>query len=110
MGPVLGKRVSSAQTPLTDESLVVVSPNQVSCDLSGEAAILQLKAGMYFGLDKVGARIWNLLGEPIRVGILRDVILNEYDVAPDECETDLLELLGELLKNGLIEVRIETGT
>ncbi len=87
--------------------MVVVSQNQVSCDLSGESAILNLKAGVYYGLNEVGTTIWKLIQEPRRVGELRDAILEEYEVEPDRCEADILTLLQNLLDNGLIEVKDE---
>ena len=87
--------------------MVVVSQDQVSCDLSGESAILNLKAGIYYGLNDVGTRIWKLIQEPRRVGELRDAILEEYEVEPDRCEADIMTLLQNLLDNGLIEVRDE---
>jgi len=37
---------------------VFASKDQISCDLAGEAAILELKSGTYFGLDEVGAVVW----------------------------------------------------
>ena len=43
---------------------MVATKDQVSCDLAGEAAILNIKSGVYYGLDPVGARIWNLMQEP----------------------------------------------
>ena len=88
--------------------MVVVSQDQVSCDLSGESAILNLKAGIYYGLNEVGTRIWKLIQEPRRVGEIRDAILEDYEVEPDRCEADILSLLQELLDNGLIEVKDET--
>jgi hypothetical protein len=87
--------------------MVVVSQDQVSCDLSGESAILNLKAGVYYGLNEVGSRIWKLIQEPKRVGELRDAILEEYEVEPRRCEADIIALLRDLLENGLIEVRNE---
>jgi hypothetical protein len=39
--------------------------DQVSSDLKGEVAILDLKAGVYYGLDAVGARVWELLQGPV---------------------------------------------
>jgi hypothetical protein len=89
------------------QSTVVVSKDQVSCDLSGESAILNLKAGVYYGLDEVGTRVWNLIQEPRRVSDLWDAILEEYEVEPHRCETDIMALLQDLLENGLIEVRNE---
>ena len=93
---------------ISRDSMVVVSQDQVSCDLSGESAILNLKAGVYYGLNEVGTRIWKLIQEPRRVGDLRDTILEEYEVEPDRCEADILGLLQDLLDNGLIEERNES--
>jgi hypothetical protein len=87
--------------------MVVVSQDQVSCDLSWESAILNLKAGVYYGLNEVGTRVWNLIQEPRRVSDLRDAILEEYEVEPHRCEADIMVLLQDLLDNGLIEVRNE---
>jgi hypothetical protein len=42
---------------VTLDSIVVASPDQVSADLGGDAAILQLKDGVYYSLDPVGARM-----------------------------------------------------
>src|SRR5437899_12997162 len=86
-------------------SRVVLGPNQVSCDLGGEAAILHLTSGTYYSLDPVGARIWSLLGHPIEVRALRDRILAEYEVAPERLDRDLLALLGQLAAHALLEVR-----
>ena len=67
-------------------STVVAAGDQVSSDLQGEVAILDLKAGVYYGLDAVGARIWNLLQKPTTVNEIRDILLEEYDVEVDRCE------------------------
>lgn len=93
---------------ISGHSKVVVAKDQLSCDLSGEAAILNLKNGVYYGLDPVGARIWNLIQEPKTVNEIRDAILEEYDVDPDLCESDLFKLLQKLAEEGLIEVKDET--
>jgi hypothetical protein len=85
-------------------SAVKQAKQQVSCDLAGEAAILSLRNGVYYGLNPIGARIWNLIQEPKSVGELRDAIVAEYEVQPEACERDLLALLADLEKNELIEV------
>jgi hypothetical protein len=85
-------------------STVVAAKDQVSSDLGGEVAILDLKAGVYYGLDAVGARIWSLIQEPRTVIEIRDILLEEYEVEPERCERDLLVLLQRLADEGIIEV------
>lgn len=95
---------------ISDRSVVVAAKDQVSCDLAGEAAILNVKSGIYYGLDPVGARIWNLMQEPREVLEIQNAITGEYDVEPERCARDLITLLEKLLAEGLIEVKLNAGS
>lgn len=86
-------------------SVVTVSKDLVTADLGEEIAILYLENGVYYGLDVVGARIWDLIQEPIRVSDVQDNILNEYDVDPDRCKSDLLDLFEDMASEGLVEIK-----
>lgn len=92
-------------TEVTPQSIVCASSQQVSRDLAGEAVLLQLQSGVYYGLDEIGAFVWSRLQKPVAVSELRDAILSEYDVTPERCESDLLALLNRLLREGLIELK-----
>ncbi len=65
--------------------------------------ILHLGNGTYFGLDAIGARLWDALkaGEP-PISIC-DSLLETYDVEPDRLAADLRALLEELVSNDLVE-------
>jgi len=83
---------------------IVVSKDQVSRDLAEEAVILNTKSGIYFGLDSVGARVWNLMREPRMFSEICRVIADEYEVDPGSCAADLRELFNNLRAHGLIEI------
>jgi hypothetical protein len=89
---------------VSKNAIVVATQEQVSSDLAGEAVILNLKDGLYYGLDAVGARIWTLIQQPQSVAALRDAIVAEYDVEAERCERDILTLLTNLAAAQLIEV------
>ena len=90
---------------LSDDSLITLGSAQVSAELEGEAVVLNLTDGVYFGLNPVGSRVWSLLKEaPKRVAELRQAILAEYDVGYEECDRDLRSLLEALQAHGLIDV------
>lgn len=94
---------------LSGQTIVVAGKNQLFCDLGGEAAILNTRTGMYYGLDAVGARVWSLIQRPQTVQNVTETLLNEYDVEPGRCERDLLALLNQLFAEGLIEVQDRTA-
>jgi hypothetical protein len=95
------------ETPLSLRTTVVVSSQQVSCPLGDEAAILNLKNNMYYGMNPVGVTVWSLLKQPKTVAEIRDAIVEEYEVEEERCERDLFTLLEEMRSEGLIEVRGE---
>ncbi len=67
-----------------------------------ETVILHLEKGAYFGLDPIGARIWQLLAEDITLAEVCDAIEREYEAPRAEIEHDLLSLVDELLAQGLV--------
>lgn len=85
------------------DAQVVSNKSVVSCDLDGEAAMLNMDDGVYYGLNTVGASVWNHIQEPISVQEVVELILEEYDVEQDRCQADVVKLLEELLEKGLIE-------
>lgn len=85
-------------------SIISLSKDQISSDLAGEAAILSLSDGVYYGLDEVGATVWNLLKEPCTLRGLCEGVLARYEVDAERCERDILALLEELHSRGLIHV------
>ena len=85
--------------------------DQVSCDMAGEAIVLNMKSGVYFGMEQVASLIWNLVEKPRSVGEIRDAIMKEYDVDSNTCEKDLKSFLDHLQAAGLIEIdNNEAGT
>jgi hypothetical protein len=90
--------------PLSLHSIVVAALEQISCPLGEESAILNLKNSVYYGMNPVGARVWNLLKQPKSVTELRDALLEEYEVDEARCGDDLLALLETMRSEGLIEV------
>ena len=65
---------------------------------------MNLKNGVYYGLDSVGARIWSAMREPVTIAEIRDTLLREYDVEPLALECDIRSFLQQLAEQGLIEI------
>jgi hypothetical protein len=89
--------------PLSLHSRFRISTDTVFCDVDGEAVILSLRSGSYFGLDEVGTRMWVLLQSAGELREVVDVLLAEYDADAKQIEHDLIALVSQLAEKGLGE-------
>jgi hypothetical protein len=87
-----------------ETTIVKRSGRQVACTLNGEVALLDLDKSLYFGLQGVGAHIWNALQEPLSVDDIISMVLSNFDVTPEICRADVLKFLAGLQTAGMIEV------
>ncbi len=96
---------------MEDTSVIAPVKDQVAADLHEGVTILQLKSGVYYELDLVGATVWRLIQEsPRQVQEVHQVLLKEYDVSPEQCRNDLFHLLENLLEEKLIEVQANASS
>lgn len=83
---------------------IKISPDVLTQEVSGETVLLELKSETYFGLDRVGTRIWQLLMKKGDIQFVLEHLLDEYDVDKETLQKDLNDLLRELESSGLIEM------
>jgi len=72
-------------------------------NLQGESVLLDLKSGVYFGLDAVGTRIWTLLQDHSDLQVVLQELLREYEVSEETCARDLMELVSAMAEKGLVQ-------
>jgi hypothetical protein len=89
--------------PIELSTVVKQTEHQVSCNLNDEVVILNLKSAFYFGLDKLGAYIWQELSEPRAVSEVCQAVLDRYDIEEARCHTDVIEFLAKLGEAGLVD-------
>lgn len=80
---------------------VTVSESVVDAVLGDEAVLLNVQSGIYFGLDAVGARIWELLKEGASEDEINDRLLGEYRVEPRRLREDVAGFMRTLASRDL---------
>ena len=81
-------------------------PAQVMArEVGDETVILDLANGTYYGLDLVGARIWQLMAEGQTLMQVCEVMLAEYEVTREAIERDVLALVQTLTERQLVSAR-----
>ncbi len=105
-GPSQPARLMGSMTTdrLTLTSRVRINEDVAFRDLDGEMVLLNLRTGVYCGLDPVGTRIWHLLraGQPLEAIVAS--LVAEYEVTAARSEADLLRFVGLLRENQLVDL------
>ena len=87
--------------PVALDSTVSPSDDAVFRELEGESVLLNLETGMYYGLDAVGTRAWQLAAADGSLRAVRDALVEEYEAEPAVIERDLIALADALIGKGL---------
>ncbi len=74
----------------------------VAATLDDETVLLNVVSGVYFGLDEVGTRIWQLIVEGADDEAIVSQLAEEYDVDQAQLRSDVAAFLKELQENGLV--------
>ncbi|HUH96917.1 MAG TPA: PqqD family protein [Anaerolineales bacterium] len=89
---------------LTLDSTLLIPPYVTFTVVGQDAFLLNTRTNRYFALQEVGTRLWTLLkdGTPLKEAC--QSLRAEYEVQPAQLEQDILELVGQLLDNKLVEI------
>ena len=98
MAPEAGMEISLQQGFRAGTDVVVR-------ELEGEMVLLNLASGTYFGLDRVGTRVWQLVEEQATLDRVLAVMREEFDAPADVLERDVLQLVSQLAAQGLVVAR-----
>lgn len=83
---------------------VTISPKVLFRDLGGEVVLLEVDAGLYYGLNESGARMWHLLVQHGNSDLVYRSLLDEYDASAERLKADFLGFLESLSSRGLLQI------
>jgi hypothetical protein len=85
-------------------TVVARSDSLLYSHIEGDVTMLSVETGKYYGLTKVGARIWSLLEQPISAEQVCRQLTTEYRVDPNRCEGDVLNIFRRMAEEGIVTV------
>jgi hypothetical protein len=89
---------------LTLDSTLRIPPHITFTFVDNDAVLLNTQTRKYFALEEVGASFWTLFKDGKGMREACQALLDEYEVEPAQLEQDILELVGQLIENGLVEL------
>jgi len=83
-------------------STITRNPNVSVSDVDDELVMLDLEQGRYFGLNSVGAEIWNYIESPRRINEVVAHLLRKFNIDEPTCRAETLNLLKSMMSAKLV--------
>lgn len=79
-------------------------PDMLSAEIGGEAIMMSIEKGAYFGLNPVATRIWDLLEQPKNIAELTQKITDEYEVSAEQAAEDVQVFVADMIERGIAQL------
>lgn len=78
--------------------------DMLSAEIGGEAVMMSIENGAYFGLNPVATRIWDLIEQPKTIAELVQTITDEYDVSAEQAAEDVQIFVADMIERGIAQL------
>ncbi|MET1254979.1 PqqD family peptide modification chaperone [Aliikangiella maris] len=82
---------------LTINSIIQKNEDVVDAQIDDGTVMLDVESGHYYGLDAIATHIWQIIEQPQSVRHICDKLQAEYDVAEQQCQSDVIRFLNDML-------------
>jgi hypothetical protein len=90
------------ETPINMDSRLSIPPQVLSRQVGDETVLLDLASGQYFGLDKVGKRIWECISGGRSLTETVASLVADYEVGEEQASKDVIDFVTNLVDRGLL--------
>ena len=96
--------IFGAKKEITPDTMLQRKPGMLFNEIDGEVVMLSIENSEYYGMDKVGSRIWQLLENPMRFNELVNRLMDEYDVTEEKCRQETLDFVKKMTEKKLLNM------
>ena len=89
---------------IASDMLITRSKDIMASEIEDDLVMMNLDNNAYYGLNKMGRKIWELLAQEQTLESLCHALVKTHDVTPQQCHKDVSALLLKLQAIGLVSV------
>jgi hypothetical protein len=98
----IGGNLMGVIMSVTGETTIAQSGKALSTMVDGEAVLIGIETGRYYGLDAVGTAIWNRIEQPCSFDDLCAGLAEEFEGDPAVIEDETRVFLTQLIERELV--------
>lgn len=87
---------------LNSETLIARNKGVLANKVGDEVVMMDMEKGKYFGVNKTGSYIWQLLEQPATIGELCDRLVADFGISKEQCTNELKPFIEQMQKENII--------
>lgn len=87
------------------DSVITRNEDIFTGQIDDELVMVSINSGSYFVLNSTALRIWELLDAPLSISEICDKLINEYDIDPHACQTEVVKFVEILEEKQIINLK-----
>ena len=88
---------------VTDTTTISRTGTLLEAEVDGEIVALNVESGTCYGFNSTATRVWSMIEQPRTIGEICEALVSQFDVQPEDCHRDVVELIRELQSDGLVK-------
>lgn len=92
------------ESPCGADTRIARNPDLVAAQMDGDIVMLNVCKGHYYGINPMGAQLWQWLEQPRSLGELAVDMAREYEVDLPTAQADLQRFVARLLQEELVQI------
>jgi hypothetical protein len=94
----------TTSTLISLDTVVTQVASLMSNKIDDEIVMMSVENDMYYGMDIVGSRVWELLAHPQSVANVCEALMAEFDVDQETCHREVLAFVEKLYEYQVIQI------
>jgi len=90
---------------LTSETLIARNTGILANQVGNEVVMMDMEKGKYFGVNKTGSYIWQLLEQPATLGALCERLVTDFGISMEQCTAEVKAFVEQMQKENIIAIQ-----
>jgi hypothetical protein len=90
---------------LTSDTLIARNNEILANGIGSETVMMSIEKGKYYGTNKTGSYIWQVLETPMTFGSLCARLASDFNIPEDRCREEVMPFIEEMQKENIIAIQ-----
>ena len=84
------------------KSIISQNPDMIASEIDGEAVMMSIEHGSYYGMNPVASSIWASAEKSVSAETICKNIFAQYEISFEQCQKDTMKFIEDLIQKEIL--------